>query len=95
VAAWTYILECRDGSYYTGCTTALDQRYGQHRSGTFDGYTAARRPIRMVWSVECQTIHDAIALERQIKGWSRTKKQALIEGRFDVLPLLAKKRFKP
>ena len=89
MAAWTYILRCVDGSYYVGCTTALDQRYGEHQAGTHDGYTAARRPVEMVWSEEFQTIHDAVEVERQIKRWSRAKKEALIGGEWDRLQLLA------
>jgi len=92
LAAWTYILECADGSYYTGATTFLEQREAQHHDGTFGGYTSLRRPLKLVWSEEFQTIHDAITVERSIKGWSRAKKLALIEGRYDDLPLLAKKR---
>jgi predicted GIY-YIG superfamily endonuclease len=90
MAAWTYILLCSDRSYYTGCTTFLEQRYGQHQAGTHDGYTAARRPVEMVWAVEVPDVIQAIALERQIKGWSRAKKEALIRGDFDALPGLSK-----
>jgi putative endonuclease len=49
----------------------------------------------MVWAEECQTVHDAIAIERQVKGWSRMKKQALIRGDLQALPGLSKKRFRP
>lgn len=92
MSAWVYILQCADRSYYVGCTTNLDQRFGEHEAGVHDGYTAARRPVKMVWAAESQTIHDAIALERKLKGWSRAKKLALIEGRFNELPQLSRNR---
>ncbi len=95
MAAWTYILKCADGSYYTGCTTFLDQRIGQHRAGTFDGYTAARRPVEVVWVEEFPTIDQAIFVERQVKGWSRAKKEALIRGDFEALPGLSRSKTPP
>ena len=95
MAAWTYILLCSDGSYYTGCSTDLEQRWGQHQAGDFDGYTATRRPLRLAWSEEFQTIDDAITVERQIKGWSRRKKEALIRGDFELLHKLSRRGFKP
>ncbi len=95
MAAWTYILECADRSYYTGASTYIEQREAQHQDGVFGGYTSLRRPVKLVWSMEVQTIHDAIAMERRIKGWSRAKKQALIEGRYDDVPMLARKPRKP
>jgi predicted GIY-YIG superfamily endonuclease len=89
MAAWTYMLLCADGSYYVGCTTNLDERYGQHLAGTFGGYTAGRRPVTMVWAEEFQTIHDAIDAERRIKGWSRAKKAALTNGDWAAIRRLA------
>jgi predicted GIY-YIG superfamily endonuclease len=74
VAAWVYLLKCADGSYYVGCTTNIDQRFGQHEAGEMPGYTSTRRPVEMLWSEEFQTVDDAIVVERQIKGWSRAKK---------------------
>jgi predicted GIY-YIG superfamily endonuclease len=87
--SWVYILRCSDGSYYTGCTTNIEQRYGEHQAGETPGYTATRLPVEMVWADEFQTIHDAIDFERQIKRWSRAKKEALIAGRFNDLPGLS------
>ena len=83
--AWVYILECSDGSYYVGCTTNLEQRLGQHQQGTFSGYTARRRPVVLKWYGETNDINEAIKTERQIKGWSRAKKEALIRGDWDAL----------
>ena len=78
--SWAYLLLCADGSFYTGCTTDLDTRFGQHQAGTFGGYTAMRRPVELVWAEEFQHIDDAIAAERRIKGWSRAKKKGADRG---------------
>jgi putative endonuclease len=89
--AFLYILRCADGSYYVGSTrTALETRIAQHERGSFDGYTAARRPVTLVFHAEFDRIADAVAAERQVKGWRREKKGALIRGEFHLLPSLAK-----
>ena len=87
--SWAYMLRSADGSSYTGCTTDLDTRIGQHQGGEVPGYTASRRPVELVWATECQHLNDAIALERQIKGWSRAKKTALIDGDWAQIQALA------
>ncbi|MBI1804622.1 MAG: GIY-YIG nuclease family protein [Ignavibacteriae bacterium] len=87
--AWVYILECADQSYYTGCSTKPIQRLSQHQLGSLGGYTASRRPVTLRWSQEFADLFDAFRAERQIKGWSRAKKEALIAGRFDLLHELA------
>jgi putative endonuclease len=93
MGAWLYILRCADGSYYTGTTrTDLEIRLAQHQSGHFGGYTFTRRPVALVHSTHFDSIVDAIAAERQIKGWSRAKKEAVIAGRFDLLPALSQRR---
>ncbi|MGO8916983.1 MAG: GIY-YIG nuclease family protein [Stellaceae bacterium] len=90
MSAFVYILRCADGSYYVGSTRAsLDERMAHHDAGTFDGYTARRRPVILVFAQEFQRITDAIAAERQIKGWRREKKEALICGDWGALPALA------
>ncbi len=80
-----YILECSDGSYYTGSTDDMNKRLWQHEQGVArHSYTYSRRPVRLVWvSEERQYYYDALRWERQIKGWSRAKKQALIRGDLD------------
>jgi predicted GIY-YIG superfamily endonuclease len=83
--SWVYILRCADGSFYTGCTTNIDQRLGEHQAGETVGYTSTRLPVEMVWADEFQDIGDAINAERQIKGWSRIKKELLIAGRLEGL----------
>jgi predicted GIY-YIG superfamily endonuclease len=85
------MLLCAAGSFYTGCTTDLETRFGQHQGGTFGGYTATRRPVELVWAEEFQHIDDAIAAERRIKGWSRAKKEALIRGDWSLVQWLAKR----
>jgi predicted N-formylglutamate amidohydrolase/predicted GIY-YIG superfamily endonuclease len=92
---WVYILRCADGLFYTGHTDDLDRRLADHQSGTYAGFTHDRRPVELVWSDQCMDRETAFRLERQIKGWSRNKKMALIEGRFDDLPGLSKSRINP
>ena len=89
---WLYILLCADGSYYVGTTRgSLDRRFAEHQEGTFGGYTARRRPVRLVYHQQFQRITDAIEAERQVKGWRREKKEALIRGDFDLLPALSRR----
>ena len=87
-----YILECADGSYYTGSAADLSQRIWQHETGASpSSYTYSRRPIKLVWaSEETQRYFEALKWERQIKGWSRVKKQALIRGDFDAIHEIVK-----
>ena len=93
MGAYVYILRCADGSYYVGSTrSALEVRVGQRNAGSFDGYTKSRRPVELVFSQYCDRITDAIAAERQLKGWSRAKKEALIAGDFRALRFLARNR---
>lgn len=77
---YVYILRCSDGSYYVGSTHDLEYRLEEHRAGSFGGYTSHRIPVELVWSTDFPTEHDAFLAERQIKGWSRAKKEALIRG---------------
>ena len=83
--AWVYILKCSDGSYYTGSAIDLEKRLAEHNNGIFDGYTAKRLPIELVFCYEMPGIHEAFLKERQIKGWSRIKKEALINGEWNKL----------
>ncbi|MBM4456733.1 MAG: GIY-YIG nuclease family protein [Chloroflexi bacterium] len=77
---YVYILECSDHSYYVGSTPDIEHRLAEHQAGVLGGYTSARLPVELVWSAEFPTEHDAFLTERQIKGWSRAKKEALIRG---------------
>jgi predicted GIY-YIG superfamily endonuclease len=85
-----YILKCVDGSYYTGSTVDIEHRFAEHQAGVYEGYTSSRRPVELVWSHQVQTENDAFLLERQIKGWSRAKKEALIRGDFQAIHEIVK-----
>ena len=85
-----YLLECCDGSLYCGITRrSMEERLSEHQLGTLDGYTARRRPVRLLWSEHFVNLTDAITCERRIKGWSRAKKQALAAGDWRLLQELA------
>ena len=90
---YVYILECSDGSYYTGSTKDLERRLQQHQAGEGANYTKARLPIKLVYSEEYDRIDVAFFREKQIQRWNRKKKQALINGRLNELPQLSKKAF--
>ena len=100
MSVWLYIIKCSDikcsdGSYYTGTTrTSLERRIAEHNNGSFGGYTATKRPVTLAYSQHFDRVEDAISGERQVKGWSRTKKDALMRGDFDELRLLAKRKAK-
>ncbi len=92
--SYVYILKCSDNSYYTGITSNLTKRIMEHKTGKHpDSYTFKRRPVTLVFYAEFTDITLAISTEKQIKKWSRSKKEALINGEFEKLPNLAKKRF--
>jgi putative endonuclease len=83
---YVYILKCSDNSYYTGVTNNLDKRLNEHKRGeSKSSYTYSRRPIKLVYSTICNDPKQAIAFEKQIKGWSRKKKQALINEDWDTI----------
>ena len=82
---WVYILECKDKSYYVGHTDNLENRLVEHNSGLGGNYTSKRLPVTIVFLERFQTRDEAFMAERQIKGWSRKKKDALIEKNFDRL----------
>lgn len=86
---YTYLLRCSDGSYYAGHTDDLDVRVAQHQAGAIPGYTEKRRPVELVWSDRFPDRDSAFSAERQLKGWSRAKKEALIRGDFEALRQLA------
>ncbi len=85
-----YILECADGSYYTGSTTDLELRLQQHQSGEGANHTRKRLPVQLVYYEEFDRIDEAFYREKQVQGWSRRKKEALMENRANDLPLLSK-----
>ena len=89
---YTYLLRCSDGHYYAGHTDDLDARIAQHQSGAVPGYTQKRRPVRLLWADRFADRDSAFAAERQIKGWSRAKKEALVRGDWETLRELAKRK---
>ena len=90
---FVYILQCADGSYYTGLTNNLELRLEQHNSGTNPAsYTYRRRPVFLVFNQDFSDVNQAILFEKKIKKWSAKKKKALIDGDFDLLQILAECR---
>ncbi|HZP98998.1 MAG TPA: GIY-YIG nuclease family protein [Reyranella sp.] len=91
--AHVYMLRCSDGSYYIGSARqGLERRVAEHNDGKYGGYTSTRRPVTLVWAQHFLNITDAIAVERQLKGWSRAKKEALIRGDYDGIKVLVQRR---
>lgn len=86
---WMYILQCSDGSYYTGSTNNLVIRLEQHQKGEGANHTSNRLPVVLVYTEEYNRIEDAFKREKQVQGWSRQKKEALINGHSELLPKLA------
>jgi putative endonuclease len=86
---YMYILECADGSFYTGSTSDLELRLQEHQNGEGANYTRKRLPVKLVYYEEFQRIDDAFYREKQVQGWNRLKKKALIEGKEELLPELA------
>lgn len=88
---FVYILKCSDNSYYTGVTNDLERRLIEHQDGiNKEAYTHNRRPVSLVFYTDFNDINQAIAFEKQVKGWNRKKKEALINDEWEKLPELAK-----
>ena len=85
------MLRCVDGSYYTGHTDNLESRLAAYDAGALPGYTRDKRPVTLVFSESFSTRAEALERKRQIKGWNRTKKQALVRGDWELLRRLAKR----
>jgi putative endonuclease len=90
--AWVYILECADGSYYTGSTIDLERRLAEHELGIGANYTRRRLPMKLVFADQTESIETAFVREKQVQGWSRAKKRAVIESRGASLPELSQRR---
>lgn len=82
---FVHILKCSDDSYYTGVTNNLEKRIKEHQSGIIKGYTSKKLPVKLVFSERFNDINQAIRFEKQIKGWNRKKKEALINRDFNLL----------
>ena len=88
---FVYILKCNDNSYYTGFTNNIERRLQEHNSGkNKDCYTYDKRPLELMWLETFNDVLNAIAVEKQIKGWSRNKKEALIAEDWEKLVLYSK-----
>ncbi|MGV7930665.1 MAG: GIY-YIG nuclease family protein [Spirochaetota bacterium] len=92
--AYMYILKCVDNTYYTGSTVNLERRLQEHQNQQGAYYTSKRLPLELVYYEEYSRIEEAFNREKQVQGWSRKKKEALIEARSEELPALAKKIWK-
>ena len=90
---WVYILRCADGSYYTGIAQIdLERRVAEHNAGRYDGWTARRRPVELVFAEEFELAIQAAEMEQRIKRWSRAKKEALIDRDWARLRTLARSK---
>jgi predicted GIY-YIG superfamily endonuclease len=89
---FVYILVCEDGSFYVGHTQDVEQRMTRHQDGTAAAYTHKRSPVRLAHVERHPSRESAVARERQIKGWTRDKKEALIRGDLDMLHRLSRRR---
>jgi len=89
MTAHTYILKCSDNSYYTGSTKDLQKRLWQHQNGEGANHTKKRLPVELVYAEAYDRIDEAFAREKQIQGWGRKKKEALMCGDFDALHYLS------
>jgi len=86
---YVYILQCADDSFYTGVTNDVERRLFEHNTSPKRSYISTRKPINLVWVSDELAIQDAIMLEKQIKGWRREKKIALINAEYEKLPELS------
>ncbi len=87
---YMYILECSDKTYYVGSTLDVYKRLQEHQDGLGANYTRRRRPVTLVYFEEYPDIKQAFYREKQVQGWSRRKKEALMKGELDLLPSLSK-----
>jgi predicted GIY-YIG superfamily endonuclease len=86
---YMYILECNDGSYYTGSTNNLELRLLQHQNGEGANHTKKRLPVKLLYFEEFQRVDEAFYREKQVQGWSRKKKEALINNTTEKLNKLS------
>jgi putative endonuclease len=86
---YMYILKCSDGTYYTGSAWSLKKRIKQHNAGEGANYTHCRLPVELVYREYFDSIKSVFEREKQVQGWSRKKKEALIKGDNEKLHMLA------
>ncbi|WP_289061183.1 GIY-YIG nuclease family protein [uncultured Zobellia sp.] len=90
---YVYILECADKSFYVGFTNNVERRLEEHQTGFYENaYTNKRRPVRLLYHLQFTKAYQALQIEKQLKGWSRAKKIALMNGEFERLQMLAECR---
>ena len=89
MTGWMYILLCADGSYYTGSTNNLELRLEQHQNGEGANHTKKRLPVELIYFEQFDRIDHAFNREKQVQGWTRAKKEALINGFPEELKRLA------
>src|SRR5215213_9411651 len=94
MGGYMYILRCTDGSYYVGSTRDIITRLRQHQAGEGAEYTCRRLPVELVFVQACESIVQAYWFEKKVQGWSRAKREALINGEQHLLPELSRKTFK-
>ncbi|MCW3796947.1 GIY-YIG nuclease family protein [Sphingomonas sp. BN140010] len=87
---WVYLLRCADQSYYAGHTDDLGRRLAEHQAGLGADWTMRRRPVTLAWCEYLPSRDEAFAFERRLKGWTRAKKEALIERDWDRVHELAR-----
>jgi putative endonuclease len=87
---YLYILRCAKGQYYTGSTTDIARRLAQHQSGEGANFTRKHLPVELVYLEEFSRIDEAFYREKQVQGWSRKKKEALIHQQYEKLPELSR-----
>ena len=90
--AYTYILQCANGEYYVGSTTDINRRLMEHQAGLGGKFTRTHLPVKLVYIEEYMSISQAFGRERQLHGWSRAKKEALINGDYEMLKQLSKSK---
>jgi len=88
---WVYVLLCRDGSFYIGVTSMLEQRIAQHHQGAFPAcYTYERRPLKLLHTTQFATAYEAISAEKKLKSWTHAKKHAFVRGDWGELRRLSR-----
>ena len=88
---FVYILHCNNGAYYVGITNDLERRVYEHQNGlNHKAFTHDKRPVNLVFHERFGDVNQAILFEKQVKGWRRAKKEALINRQWHLLPELSK-----
>jgi len=90
--ACTYILRCEDGELYVGSTNDINERFKTHQARRGSKFTKIHKPVEIVYTEQYETYQEAFKRERQIHGWSKAKKEALIAGDIELLKELSKSR---